>query len=471
MNSQDAFLKQSKTIEKYQKAEPELLQHPSRRSENEVFQEIGIKNIPEKRQEAYIRLFPQDFIVEEVSRDGTIVPIKESKVEEGEKSNTLYVKLLKIGIPTNVAIQRIAEKLGINYGKIGFSGLKDAGAITTQALAFPNLELQPDDLYKLNDEVANVYLSSAYYGSGSLNAGDLYGNKFTLTIRTNGSINDAIIQTRAKTISMHGILNYFHTQRFGGLRLLSHKLGMLLLRGEHETLIRYFLFKKVTDDITLIANIRSRAEKHYPDWTKIKEVFEELPYSFYNEIRLLTSLEEDKDNYVKALTAIQDQTQLWAYAYASWLFNEYISDYAMSRGLVDEEFPLLLSDRPQDFKIYKKFLKRDNTESFIKHLRPFKFIPLKKRTLAGRVVPHDINFRNFAGGVVMQFTLPKGAYATTFLINLFELYQGLPIPEWVSTEEIDPLRLYNNNNMEWIKERFSEYNFGFKADIVKSATT
>ena len=162
------------------------------------------------------------------------------------------------------------------------------------------------------------------------------------------------------------------------------------MQGEYELAVKYYLFKNVADDIPLIINLRRRAEKAFPNWEVIEQIYEELPYTFFNEIRLLNYLIENPKNYIGGLINLEDQTQLWVYAYSSWLFNKYLSAYTKVNGCVNEAFPLLTSDDAADIKIYSKYLAEDKTEDFIKNLQPFKFIQFKKRLVDGRVFPQNI---------------------------------------------------------------------------------
>lgn len=457
MTTQEAWQKQVERMEFYRQSNPALITRTEKKKEKEIFKEIGIYNIPLDKPLGYIRLFPQDFIVEEKMNDGNVARVDEIKQntaeKKNEKDNTLYANLIKIGIPTNVAVKRISECLKIDKNKIGYAGLKDADALTAQLVAFPGIRITAEEV--MNQKIPSIHLANFYYSQGSLTPGDLEANIFTITIRTKEAI-DEKFRIKIDTIAKFGVLNYFQSQRFGGLRLLSHKLGKLIMRGEYELAVKCFLLKSSSDDIPLIKELRKKAEKEYPDWKKIKNIFEELPYTFFNELKLLNYLINDPENYIGALIEISDQTQLWAYAYASWLFNKHLSAYAKANGCVSEKFPTILSDNPADWKLYGRYLEEDGTAEFRKNLYPFKFIQMRKRLTASRIFPKDIKYREFKGGVVINFTLPKGAYATTFLTNLFELEQSLPVPAGISLEEIDPKEKMGEGNIKEIKEIFKD---------------
>ena len=100
---------------------------------------------------------------------------------------------------------------------------------------------------------------------------------------------------------------------------------------------------------------------------------------------------------------------------------------------------MLISPEPKDSLIYKKYLAEDGTENFLKNLLPLKITYLARRKVKARIFPENISFKVFPAGAVISFSLPKGAYATTFLANIFKLYEDEPIPAWVKDTEIDEI--------------------------------
>lgn len=458
MNSHEAWQKQQKRLEFYQQGDPSVLVRGRQRTEREIFEKIGIFNIPLNKPLGYLRLFPQDFIVEEKLKDGRLLEISNTDHDadlkkEDIKAVTLYANLIKVGVPTNAAIQRISETLNVPMRNITIAGLKDSDAITAQLVAISKIKLPVAEI--AGKKIPNVHLAGFYYGSGCLSPGDLQSNIFTIAVRTKDRLGHEFGEN-ISSIGRQGILNYFQSQRFGGLRLISHELGKLIMRGDYERAITRFLFETGDNDIPLIAGLRKKAESLYPDWGKMKEIFDELPYMFFNEVRLLEYLSGDPRNYIGALAAAKDQTQMWVYAYASFLFNKYLSFLSKEYGCADEQIPLVLSDDSRDFGIYENYLKEDSTANFKKYLEPFPFIQLKSRFVPGRIFPENIAYKEFDRGGVINFSLPKGSYATTFLANLFEIQQGLPIPKWVSSNEIDPKELLGQGSIREVKEIFKD---------------
>ncbi|MDD4332766.1 MAG: tRNA pseudouridine(13) synthase TruD [Patescibacteria group bacterium] len=457
MDSQEAWKKQRKIIKDLEKNNPELLEPKNRRKEADVFKEIGIWNIPQNKPKGYLRYFFEDFIVEEKTEKGEVIPINifsQANREREKNEKTLYANMVKIGITTTDAIERLKQTLNFN-GRIGYAGLKDEYALTAQLIAFRDQPIAIEDVAEKN--ILNLKLSDLHYGKDFLRPGDLEGNLFTITVRTEDKIDESLLAAKIDNIEKYGILNYYQSQRFGSVRLDSHKIGKLIMQGKYELAIRYILFKTNEYEMPLIAELKKEAEKIYPNFLEIAKIFERLPYSFLNELKIVEYLKNKPNNFIGALNEVKNSATICLYAYSSLLFNKYLSEYSREKGCVNEEFPLLLSDDPDDHKFYQKYLAEDGTENFLKNLQPLKFVYLTKRTTPGRIYPANLKFKIFAGGAVVQFFLRKGSYATTFLANLFELYEDKPVPEWVGREEIDAKELMGQGNLNEVREIFKDF--------------
>ena len=220
--------------------------------------------------------------------------------------------------------------------------------------------------------------------------------------------------------------------------------------------IKYFLFKTNKADLPLIHILRKEAEKNYNNWPKIKEIFEKLPYAFFNELKLINFLIKNPTNYKEALLQIKDQVEMWIYAYSSFLFNKYLSEYSLEYGCVDEKFPILLNNPKENYDLYKKYLELDNTQNFKKHIGLFAHKQNKQRFVKARIFTKNIEYKIFDHGVVINFELPKGAYATTFLSNLFAIYQDSPIPKNINLTDFDAKQIINKGNLNELKNKFAD---------------
>jgi len=470
MTSQAAFQKQEKVIEYYKKNNPELLERKRTRAETEILEEIGIWNTPKNKPLGYIKLFSQDFIVEEKNQ-GKILRVNsaynfDSQKTDENKKNTLYAKMVKMNISTHDAIERVGEYLNFDVEKIGYAGLKDEKAITAQLISFRDSTLSIDKIKEI--KIPNIFLTDFYYDTGFLNPGRLDGNVFKIIIRTQEKLDEKEFENKIEKIKKYGCLNYFYSQRFGlQERIINHKLGKLILLGNYELAIRYFLFKTSKDDIPLVSTIRKEAETAYPNWFKAEQIFEKLPYTFFYELKLIRYLKENPKKYIDALTKLKDQVQMWIYGYTSFLFNKYLSQHSLEHGCTDEKFPLLLSYNPKDSDLYKQYLKDDNILNFKKYLRPLEFIKFKRNFVKARVFPQNVNYKIFDYGIVINFELQKGSYATTFLSNLFELCQESQkniIPKNINLNYFDAKKIINQGDLNELKEIFSD---NWKTEIIE----
>lgn len=453
MNTFSAFERQQQFIQPLLTTQPELFVADKLYTEDAALDRIGISGLSTDRPEGWLRLYPSDFIVEEVRADGHSAVSAGLDGRPAGDGTTLYADLIKVNVGTLDAIRQLNSALGLSEGKIGYAGIKDAQALTSQRIALPLVSYEMIQSLRLS----GMFLTNFAYGKGSVGQGQLLGNRFTITVRTSAPVDESLLIEHVRAIKRAGFLNYYQTQRFGGIRLLAHHLGREILRGDYASCVRLFLTEPGPFDIPLVKNIRAQALDVYGDWRRMSACFADMPYTFQHELRLLESLAQRPDNYISALFAIKDQSQLWAYAYASWLFNLYLSEAQATGQSLPDKLPLLLSDRAEDRARYQSWLDRDGINDIPAALAPLKFLQLKSRPTPTRIYPTDIKLMVASIGVILHFTLDKGAYATTFLMNLFRLRQGLPIPESLDTSPCDSLSLLQLGSTAPALERLAPY--------------
>jgi len=457
-------LKEKEVFEYYKKNNPDVLVAPSF-SEKEVFSRIGINISLSDRPQGYLRFHLQDFIVEEVLENREISEIEPRKnfISSLPVPFTLYANLVKTGISTPDAINFIADYLEIKSNKIGHAGLKDVKALTSQRIAFPNINLEILEKIK---EISSpkFFLTNFILGKGSINPGQLFGNRFTIFIRTKEKADEKWLSQYSYRLGKQGFLNFYHIQRFGTPRFLSHFFGKLIFQGKYKETILAFLTMPGLKEIPLIKDRRQEARTFFEDWEKMEKIFEEFPYTFRNEIRLLSYLKQNPKNFIGALIFFRDQTTLWVYAYTSYLFNLVLS---LKEIELPEKIPILSEDL-RDQKIYEFWLEKDEIENFKKNLFPFKFIKSKRRFVKTKVFPKNVLFKILPEGVILSFILEKGVYATTFLMNFFEISQGLPLPEWVDTQESDIKDILGIGSVKEVKKILGESTLlGISEDKIK----
>lgn len=124
ISTDEAKSKEQKIFEWYRNNKNESL-IPSQVTEEEIFHRIGIAIPNESRPQGYLRLYPEDFIVEEVSQKKEISKIEPSKKEiYPDYPFCLGCNLVKAGISTFDAQNLLANEFEIKPGRITYAGLK-----------------------------------------------------------------------------------------------------------------------------------------------------------------------------------------------------------------------------------------------------------------------------------------------------------------------------------------------------------
>lgn len=125
--------------------------------------------------------------------------------------NFLILEIKKSYLSTWDLLKYIAETLDIEEHKIGYAGLKDKNATTTQFISIPLMkEKFVEQLNSKNVEVLNIYRHNQ-----KLNIGDLEGNHFSINLQKVSNDDIFEIYRILSKIQKHGMPNYFGFQRFG----------------------------------------------------------------------------------------------------------------------------------------------------------------------------------------------------------------------------------------------------------------
>lgn len=446
-------------VARVKKERPELLSTDRPFLDEKILPEIGITGLPADRPEGYIKLIPQDFIVEEIQLNEQIsgFEAKDGPPERVPKHRTLYANLIKVGISTLDAVSRLGKHLSIPESqvelRIGFAGIKDPLAFTSQRISMTRTKLE--DIPSIQNE--SFFLTDFAYGQGRILRGQLLGNRFTIFVRTENAVDKNWLTDKLFALKDQGWLNYYHSQRFGSERLSTHILGRLILQKQYEAAIKHYLTYQSPYDNNLAKTVRQQAADNYGDWREMKRLMSHLPFTFSNELTILNYFIRNNANYIGALYAIREVTRLCVYAYASLLFNRYLSRISNNDKELPQFLPLLTSDDPNDQSLYAEWLQQDNITDIKTAIEPLTFIALKKRLVPTRVFAVNARALPLADGVIVHFCLPKGSYATTYLMNMFKLWQGYPLPGWISKKEYDTLQLLGAGSIAQAKERLKKF--------------
>ncbi|EJF07396.1 tRNA pseudouridine synthase, TruD family [Thiovulum sp. ES] len=159
----------------------------------------------------------KDFLVEEKSLyDWT---------GEGEHA---ILKIRKKGISTWEMVSIVAKVLGMNKRDIGYAGLKDKNALTIQHISLPKKYLE--NVEKLNEERSLSVLETNFH-KNKIKLGHLKGNRFFIRLKKVTPTSAKRLEIAIKEIAKSGIPNFFGFQRFG-VEGDNFKLGKEIIDGK-----------------------------------------------------------------------------------------------------------------------------------------------------------------------------------------------------------------------------------------------
>ncbi len=159
---------------------------------------------------------PRDFVVEEL-------PLYEFS-GEGEH---LILFVRKKNLSTNEMVGQIARYLGIKNRDIGYAGLKDKHAMTKQYISIHKKHEEAMD----NFNFEGIKIVSKTYHNNKIRIGHLKGNRFYIKVKKVNPTSAIKIDEALKNIAEYGMPNYFGYQRFGNDGD-NHILGEKLAKGE-----------------------------------------------------------------------------------------------------------------------------------------------------------------------------------------------------------------------------------------------
>ncbi|RUM70821.1 MAG: tRNA pseudouridine(13) synthase TruD [Sulfurovum sp.] len=155
------------------------------------------------------------------------------------KGNYLILKIQKTDMSTWKLITVLAKATGANERDIGYAGLKDKNATSIQYISIP--KQYEKDMYK-NLTTERIKILEQTYNKTPIKIGHLKGNRFSIVLHHMHQTDAKHFETIAKEMQEKGIPNYYGYQRFGE-DALSYLQGKEIahsgkkLRGSKEKLL------------------------------------------------------------------------------------------------------------------------------------------------------------------------------------------------------------------------------------------
>ncbi|TFG91418.1 MAG: tRNA pseudouridine(13) synthase TruD [Syntrophobacterales bacterium] len=361
---------------------------------------------------------------------------------EGEHA---YVEIEKSGVTTLDAIRRIARSLGISERDIGYAGLKDSRGITRQTLSIPRVET--DRLLALS--LQGITILSANRHRNKLKLGHLAGNSFTIRVRSVES--DALKKATAilAVLTKRGVPNYFGSQRYGGLGN-SHLIGRALVRRDFKGAI-----DAIMGDPAMVRDEHWRQAVETYHRGDLAGSLEHFPGHCRTEREVLQRLIKRPEAFERALDAVSPRLKkLYLSAYQSSLFDRVLEQRLNSLDMVEEGDLAYLHVNGACFLVENSSAEETRAQAFeISPTGPMfgckmklpegkpreaeeKVLQGESLTLAdfnlpgglrmeGERRPLRVPIQNLsttmdADGLTLNFSLPRGVYATTVLREIMK---------------------------------------------------
>ena len=315
-----------------------------------------------------------DFDFEQNEKDFIVDELPHVEYKENTKGNFLVLKVQKIEMTTWDMIAEFAKHLNIPAEKIGYAGLKDKHATTTQYIS---VEAKYESAVRKFRHKQIKILKRARH-KHSIRMGDLAGNRFKINLYGVEPIEAGRIEKLAKKSAKIGLPNYFGYQRFG----------------------------RDGDSIEQAKDMIA-GDIHIED-AKLKKFLISIYQSqFFNEWlkeRVLFSRENNNGVYKLLEGDIYQTDDGKIFTPKAIPLKDFEDAKVMPTGLLCGRG--VYRARGEARKIEEKY---DDGFLYEKGLRRSAIIFPKDV-----ICKYDKNFNKFS----LEFSLPKGAYATVFLENV-----------------------------------------------------
>ncbi len=373
---------------------------------------------------------PRDFVVEEITPDGLILEVgKEWKFEESEGKHLICV-LEKVNWDTNRAVKMVSKQLHVSPKRVGFAGTKDKRAWTAQRISIWGLG--QDDITKVH--LKDLKLWPIKRSNERIKLGDLWGNRFTITIRELDNEEKAKLEKPRE----FKVPNFFGIQRFGEKRPVTHLVGKALVLGNPELAVKLYLGWVGPGEREETKEARRKVKQNW-DWNEALNYF---PKHLSYERTLISHLSNHTNDYVGALRKLpKNLLKMFVHGYQSYLFNRYLEERINKHGFGGLEGDVLENDVPtgpiygyetqfplgEEGELEKQVIKQEGV--WIDQFR-IKSIPEASSKGMRRgifVTVHDYQvIEEGSDWVRIRFKLEKGTYATTVLDYIFGIKHKIP---------------------------------------------
>lgn len=140
------------------------------------------------------------------------------------------LQIRKKGLSTFELVKILSTHFACPSKSIGYAGLKDKNATTTQYFSIPKIYLKNKNIESIFEAISQkheIKLLSTTLHNNKIKLGHLKGNRFFVRLKKVTPINAKKIQSSLKIMEQSGFANFFGFQRFG-INGENYKLGFAL---------------------------------------------------------------------------------------------------------------------------------------------------------------------------------------------------------------------------------------------------
>lgn len=383
-----------------------------------------------------IKESPEDFLVEEIP---SYLPCG-----TGEHC---YLTIEKRGITTLEAISRIAAALKVPEREVGYAGMKDAVGVTRQTLSIRRIT--PENALAL--ELNGIKILSAERHSNKLKIGHLKGNRFCVVIRGVSADAAQLVPAILALLGKRGVPNYFGYQRYGA-QGNSHLIGAAMLRQDWRECVD----RLIGEAVAVRDEVWGAAICAYQRGD-LDEALRLFPRHCRSERDVLQRLAARPGEYEKAFSAVHPRLKkLYLSALQSFLFDQTVAariedidrlkagDLAIKHAngacflvedaVAEQERADALEISPSGpmfgckmkrpegaaLELERKIMEMAGVNLPLFDLPGGLRMEGERRPL--RVPAGDLSWNISGDAVTVEFTLPKGSYATSLLREITKTF-------------------------------------------------
>lgn len=152
-----------------------------------------------------IKVQPEDFVVHEIP----------AYLPSGVGAH-LYLTVEKTGRTTQEVVRELARALGVPPRDVGTAGLKDKIGVTTQLVSLPCSERDDEKEARAKElAIPGVRIVSVSRHGNKLKTGHLVGNRFELVVRDVPTVSFGDVEAAFAKLATDGVPNAYGSQRFG----------------------------------------------------------------------------------------------------------------------------------------------------------------------------------------------------------------------------------------------------------------